>query len=32
MVGEYRDDFVRTEHGWRIAEREVIVAFNRADA
>jgi len=32
MVGEYRDDFVRTEHGWRIAAREVIVAFNRADA
>jgi hypothetical protein len=32
MVGEYRDEFVRTEHGWRIASRELIVAFTRADA
>jgi len=32
MVGEYRDEFVRTEHGWRINARELIVAFTRDDA
>jgi hypothetical protein len=32
MVGEYRDEFVRTEHGWRIASREAILAFTRDDA
>lgn len=32
MVGEYRDEFVRTEHGWRIASRELTLAFTRDDA
>ncbi len=27
MVGEYRDRFVRTEAGWRIAERRTLVSF-----
>lgn len=27
MLGEYRDRFVRTDEGWRIAHREVAVAF-----
>lgn len=27
MVGEYRDRFVRTPGGWRIAERETRVSF-----
>lgn len=30
MVGEYRDRFVRTPEGWRIAHREVVVSFVRA--
>lgn len=29
MVGEYRDRFVRTSEGWRIANREVEVSFLR---
>lgn len=27
MVGEYRDRFVRTSEGWRIAHREIEVSF-----
>ena len=30
MVGEYRDRFVRTAEGWRIARREVGAAFVRS--
>lgn len=30
MVGEYRDRFVRTEKGWRIAERNTIAVFSAA--
>lgn len=29
MIGEYRDRFVRTPEGWRIARREVAAAFVR---
>ncbi len=29
MVGEYRDSFVRTSEGWRIANREIVVSFLR---
>ena len=29
MVGEYRDTFVRTAEGWRIATREIVVNFLR---
>jgi hypothetical protein len=29
MVGEYRDRFVRTEAGWRIAERRIQVSFHQ---
>ncbi len=29
MVGEYRDTFVRTGEGWRIANREIVVDFLR---
>lgn len=29
LVGEYRDSFVRTEDGWRIANREIAVSFLR---
>lgn len=29
MLGEYRDRFVRTPDGWRIAHREVAVSFRR---
>lgn len=29
MIGEYRDRFVRTPEGWRIARREVVVAFRK---
>ncbi len=29
MVGEYRDRFVRTDDGWRIAERAIRVSFVR---
>lgn len=29
MVGEYRDRFVRTKDGWRIAHREIAVDFIR---
>jgi len=29
FVGEYRDRFVRTPTGWRIAERELAVSFVR---
>ncbi len=29
MVGEYRDRFVRTDGGWRIAHREVAASFSR---
>lgn len=32
VVGEYRDRFVRTEEGWRFAEREIEVSFVRAAA
>jgi len=31
MVGEYRDRFVRTPDGWRIARREIGVSFLRRD-
>jgi uncharacterized protein (TIGR02246 family) len=31
MVGEYRDRFVRTEEGWRIAHREIEVDFLRRE-
>jgi ketosteroid isomerase-like protein len=31
MVGEYRDAFVRTPEGWRIARREIGVSFLRRD-
>ena len=31
MVGEYRDRFVRTEEGWRISHREIVVDFVRQD-
>ena len=27
LVGEYRDDFLRTPEGWRIQRREVFVSF-----
>ena len=27
VIGEYRDRFVRTDSGWRIQRREVVVAF-----
>lgn len=27
MVGEYRDDFVRTPDGWRFRRREIAVSF-----
>jgi uncharacterized protein (TIGR02246 family) len=30
MVGEYRDRFVRTAQGWRIAERSTHVSFLRS--
>ena len=29
MVGEYRDTFIRTGEGWRIANREIVVDFLR---
>ncbi len=29
LVGEYRDRFVRTSQGWRIAERRTIASFVR---
>lgn len=29
MLGEYRDRYVRTPEGWRIARREVAVAFRK---
>ncbi len=29
MVGEYRDTFLRTGEGWRIANREIVVDFLR---
>jgi ketosteroid isomerase-like protein len=29
MVGEYRDKFVRTADGWRIAHREIEISFLR---
>ncbi len=32
LVGEYRDRFVRTPDGWRIAERDIGVSFVRARA
>ncbi len=32
LVGEYRDDFVRTQNGWRISDRELIVSFVREDS
>jgi ketosteroid isomerase-like protein len=32
LVGEYRDRFVRTPEGWRIAEREIRVSFVREGA
>ena len=32
MVGEYRDRFVRTPDGWRIAHREIGVSFLRREA
>ena len=31
MVGEYRDQFVRTEDGWRISRREIEVDFLRRE-
>lgn len=31
IVGEYRDRFVRTDQGWRIARRETVVSFVRFD-
>jgi hypothetical protein len=30
MVGEYRDRFVRTEAGWRLAERNTLATFSSA--
>lgn len=27
IVGEYRDEFVRTPEGWRFRRREIVVAF-----
>jgi len=30
LIGEYRDAFVRTSAGWRIASREIVVSFLRA--
>ena len=32
LVGEYRDRFVRTADGWRIAARETLASFVREDA
>ena len=32
LVGEYRDRFVRTPRGWRIAERETVASFVRDGA
>lgn len=32
MVGEYRDRFLRTASGWRIAHREIEVDFLRREA
>jgi hypothetical protein len=32
LVGEYRDEFVRTPDGWRFARREVEVSFARRPA
>lgn len=32
VVGEYRDEFARTDHGWRIAKRELIVTFVREES
>lgn len=29
LVGEYRDEFVRTPEGWRLSTREVAVSFMR---
>jgi hypothetical protein len=29
VVGEYRDRFVLTEHGWRLGERVVAPTFKR---
>jgi ketosteroid isomerase-like protein len=31
MVGEYRDRFVRTSAGWRIAHREILINFLRQE-
>ena len=31
LVGEYRDRFVRTPEGWRIARREIAISFLRRD-
>ena len=31
LVGEYRDQFVRTPEGWRFAEREIEVSFLRGE-
>jgi SnoaL-like domain len=27
IVGEYRDDYVRTEDGWRFAKRDLVIVF-----
>ncbi len=32
LVGEYQDRFVRTEDGWRISERKIVVSFMREEA
>jgi hypothetical protein len=32
LVGEYRDTFLRTKKGWRIAERRIVVSFVREGA
>ena len=31
MVGEYRDRFIRTPDGWRIAHREIAISFLRRE-
>lgn len=30
IIGEYRDDFVRTAAGWRFRRREIVVSFVKA--
>lgn len=31
LVGEYRDSFARTDDGWKISRREIVVSFLRRE-